>query len=66
MSPLLRRELTPPAQLPRIRTCSSQINLYEGKIAVRETERGGGTELSGNLESSNQRRAEREVPCSVS
>ena len=32
--PALRRVLTLSAKFPRIRTCSGQINLYEGEIAV--------------------------------
>ena len=34
IAPFLRRVLTLSAQFPRIRTCSSQINLYRGEIAV--------------------------------
>ena len=34
IAPFLRRAPTLSAQIPRIRTCSSQINLYEGEIAV--------------------------------
>ena len=33
-APFLRRVLTLSAQFPRIRTCSGQINLYRGEIAV--------------------------------
>ena len=35
IAPFLRRVLTLSAQFPRIRTCSGQINLYRGEIAVR-------------------------------
>ena len=35
IGPFLRRVLTLSAQFPRIRTCSGQINLYRGEIAVR-------------------------------
>ena len=34
MAPFLRRVLTLSAQFPRIHTCSGQINLYRGEIAV--------------------------------
>ena len=34
IAPFLRRVLTLLAQFPRIRTCSGQINLYRGEIAV--------------------------------
>ena len=34
IAPFLRRVLTLSAQFPRIRTCSGQINLYRGEIAV--------------------------------
>ena len=34
IAPFLRRVLTLSAQFPRIRTCSDQINLYRGEIAV--------------------------------
>ena len=34
IAPFLRRVLTLSAQFPRIRTCSGQINLYKGEIAV--------------------------------
>ena len=36
IAPFLRRVLTLSAQFPRIRTCSGQINLYRGEIAVEE------------------------------
>ena len=34
IAPFLKRVLTLSAQFPRIRTCSGQINLYRGEIAV--------------------------------
>ena len=34
IAPFLRKVLTLSAQFPRIRTCSGQINLYRGEIAV--------------------------------
>ena len=34
IAPFLRRVLTLSGQFPRIRTCSGQINLYRGEIAV--------------------------------
>ena len=59
IAPFLRRVLTLSAQFPRIRTCSGQINLYRGEIAVvrnrneRERERGGG-EWTGSRETSSK------------
>ena len=44
IAPFLRRVLTLSAQFPRTRTCSGQINLYRGEIAVWQgAVRGGGT-----------------------
>ena len=39
IAPFLRRVLTLSAQFPRIRTCSGQINLYRGEIAVWSSEK---------------------------